>query len=560
MAKRRKSRPSDGRPPRRRNRSAGKGPVARSASLPWSERLLHARTPQERPWKYLPLALALAFAMRAVIALSGDFVLHPDEIMQYLEPAHRLVFGNGVTYWEYFYGARSWLVSGLVAGVLQIFDILGLGQPFWYVGAVKLLFCAISLAVPAGMYFFARWHFDEAAARIALLAGAFWYELVGFAHKPMTEFVASAALMGLLALCIRPALVDNPRLVWGAALLAVLAAAVRLQYAPVTLVLLGLLYLRTGRKMQLAFAATLFFLVAGIFDGVTWDGRMFHSWLTNLRVNLVLGEYRAGESPAYQFLWWLLLASAGLSLLCVAAGAANLRRYGLLFGLIALVLLAHSLQSHKEYRFIFAVIPLWLLIGADVVARYAAHGRRARWLSRLAGVVFAAVSLSGILNALPYQALVYQGFSRETGIVGFVRNQDPVFAAYRYLASASGVDAVWQTDRPYYNLPGYYYLHREIPFYDTFSGRGISRDAATVAASVSHIVSADPNLSVPGYTLEREFGDIRIWRRVAHGPSVRRWRSHTPTVVGESMEQIVKQLDANAPTAPPNMGIRFADE
>ena len=58
-------------------------------------------SPDERPWKFLLPVLALAFVARAAIALSGDFVLHPDEIMQYLEPAHRLVFGNGVTYWEY---------------------------------------------------------------------------------------------------------------------------------------------------------------------------------------------------------------------------------------------------------------------------------------------------------------------------------------------------------------------------------------------------------------------------------------------------------------------------
>ena len=80
----------------------------------------------------------------------GDFVLHPDEIMQYLEPAHRLVFGNGVTYWEYFYGARSWLVPGLVAGVLWLLDAAGLGQPVWYVGAVKLVFCALSLLIRPG--------------------------------------------------------------------------------------------------------------------------------------------------------------------------------------------------------------------------------------------------------------------------------------------------------------------------------------------------------------------------------------------------------------------------
>ena len=191
--------------------------------------------------------LALAFAVRAAVALSGDFVLHPDEIMQYLEPAHRLVFGAGVTYWEYFYGARSWLVPGFVAGILLLFDAVGLGQPVWYVAGVKLAFSAISLAIPAGMYFFARRHFDETAARAALIAGAFWYELVGFAHKPMTEFVATAPIVALLALCVRPAAAAREQALWPAALLAVLATAIRLQYAPLALVLIAIVFARTPR-------------------------------------------------------------------------------------------------------------------------------------------------------------------------------------------------------------------------------------------------------------------------------------------------------------------------
>ena len=62
------------------------------------DRLLHLQTSDERPWRFLLPVIVLAFAVRVAIALCGDFVLHPDEIMQYLEPAHRLVFGNGVTY------------------------------------------------------------------------------------------------------------------------------------------------------------------------------------------------------------------------------------------------------------------------------------------------------------------------------------------------------------------------------------------------------------------------------------------------------------------------------
>ena len=330
--------------------------------------LLHLQPGAERPWRLLPLVLALAFAVRAAVALAGDFVLHPDEIMQYLEPAHRLAFGNGIVYWEYFYGARSWLVPGAVAGILRLFDAVGLGQPWWYVDGVKLAFCALSLAIPAGMYLFARRHFDEATARIALVAGAFWYELAAFAHKPLTELVAAAPLMGLLALCVHPA-PNRPRVVAQAAALAVLAAAVRLQYAPVALLLLGIVFLRTRLKLLLVLAAAAASGAVGVFDALAWDGGLFHSYVTNVRFNLILGGMRTGESPAYQFLWWLTLAGGGLSVLSLAGSLRSPRRYALLLGLIALVLLSHSLQSHKEYRFVFAVIPLWLLIGADLVVR-----------------------------------------------------------------------------------------------------------------------------------------------------------------------------------------------
>ena len=560
---------------RNRSQAHSRGAAARrekrEQAQPWSVRLrsmldllLHSSPPDERPWKFLLPVLALAFVARAAIALSGDFVLHPDEIMQYLEPAHRLVFGNGAHFWEYFYGARSWLVPGLVAGVLKLFDIVGLGQPFWYVGGVKLAFCAISLLIPAGMYFFARWHFGETAARVALLMGAFWYELVGFAHKPMTEFVATALLVSLLALCVRP---TSDRL------LAVLVAAIRVQYAPLALLVLGLFFLRTDKKIQLVLAAATVFVAVGIFDAITWDGGLFHSYIVNIRVNLALGDLRVGESPAWQFLYWLLIANMGLVALCVLA-LPDLRRYGFLLTLIVLTLLIHSTQSHKEYRFIFVVIPLWLLVSADFVVWFASRASKGRPrmllgpTSLVLTASFAAVSLAGILNALPYQDRVYKAYSRETGIVGFLRNQDPIFAAYRYLASAPGVAAVWQVDRPYFNLPGYYYLHHAIPFYDTNTGRLIFADQEktemegmeAIAASVSHIVSADSATSIPGYSVEKTFGTIRILRRDADELAIRSWQEYAPTITDGTFTKVMRKLYPDAPIPPPNSGIRFADE
>ena len=535
-----------------------------------ADRLLHPSPPDAPPWKLLLPVLALAFLARAAVALSGDFVLHPDEIMQYLEPAHRLVFGNGVTYWEHFYGARSWLVPGLVAAVLKLFDAVGLGRPAWYVGGVELVFCSISLLIPAGMYFFARWHLGEATARAALVMGAFWYELVGFAHKPMTEFVATALLLSLLGITVRPA-PDRLRVVLTAAALAVLAAAIRVQYAPPALLALGLIFVRTRKKTQLALTAAVLLLAVGVQDAMTWGGGLFHSYVTYVRVNVAVDELIAGTSPAWEYLYWLAIASTGLAALCLVAAFTDLRRYAFLLLLVAVVLLVHSTQSHKTYRFVFAVIPLYLMVGADMLARLAARARiavRGPW-SGTAPVAlasaFAAVSLAGILNALPHQATAYQSRTGVTGRVGFLRNQDPIFTVYRHLSETPGVAAVWQEDRVYYDLPGYYHLHRAIPFYDAVTGRDafLGRDGfdlASIAASVSHIVTADQRVAVPGYSEERTFGAIRVLRRDAERVDVRLWREYSPTIDGGVFTDVVRELYPDAPPSPPNTGIRFVDE
>ncbi len=559
-----------------------------------ADALLHLRTPAEPVWRWFWPVLALAFAVRAAIALSGDFVIHPDEIMQYLEQGHRLAFGNGAVYWEFFYGARSWLLPGLIAGVLALFDAVGLGQPFWYVGGVKLVFCAISLLIPAGMYFFARRHFDETAARVALLAGAFWYELAGFAHKPLTEFVGAVLSMALLTWCVHAPRGDGPAAAWLAAFLAVLTAAIRIQYAPLALALLGLYLLRAGRAAGLhaAAAAIVFFFAVGAFDAVTWDGGWFHSYRTYLEFNLAI-DRQAVEWvwPRYQYLVWLLFLGGGLSALCTAAALLDLRRYGFLALLLSLILVPHSIEAHKEYRYLFVLGPLWLLIGAGVVARLAApaalSGRARRpahppdassgsapdrapgrapgpvWIHATAGALFAAVSLAGVLNLLPrWDEALTERFS--VGVrhpVRFLHGQDPAFAAYRWLAAAPGVRAVWDLDYDYLDTPGYYYLHREIPFYDRQAGfaNELQADLDTLRASVSHLVTVRPDLAVPGYVVEKEFGRVRILRREENEAPVRGWRDFNPTVTNLFGEGYLRRLYAQAPPPPANFNIRFAE-
>ena len=546
--------------PRRGSRAAP-GLLAARFRLPAPalavQALLHAAPASERPWTLLPLILLLAFAVRAAIALDGDFVLHPDEIMQYLEPAHRLVFGNGVVHWEYHYGARSWLVPGLVAGLLLVFDSVGLGEPSWYVDGVKLAFCAVSLLIPAGMYFFARVHFDELAARIALVAGAFWYELVGFAHKPMTEFVATAPLLVLLALCVRPA-APGAVTAWCTGLAAVLVAAVRPQYAPLALLLLAVALARGGARLHVVLAALVCALAVGVLDAGAWDAGLFHSYLVNLRFNLILGELRAGESPVWQYLSWLFVASGGVGALCFACALLRPGRYAFLLMLIAMVVALHSLQAHKEYRFVFAVAPLWLLAGADLAARAVRAGGARSVLAGIGLLGGAAACAAGIFDALPGQDRLYRAWSRETGVVSFLGARDPVFAAYRYLAEAPGVTGVLQPDRPYHALPGYYYLHRPIPFYDGMTVGLLEEEGVPLVEAVSHVVTADPGLTLAGYGPDRAFGPVRILRRERSEGHLRRWEEYAPTVIDGFTVRIMRRVVPDASDPPPRRNVRFS--
>ena len=429
------------------------------------------------------------------------------------------------------------------------------------------------------MYFGARRHLGETAARMALLAGAFWYELVGFAHKPLTEFVATMLVVALLALCMRIFAGSNGRELrsaWLAALLAVLATAIRMQYAPLALALLGLCFVGCGKaaRVHLALAVAAFFLAVGVFDAATWNGELFHSYITNIRFNMELRQTTAsGASPAYQYLWWLLLASTGASALCVAAALRHPHRHGLLLLLVVLTLIVHSAQAHKEYRYVFVVIPLWLLLGTGVVTQLAASVKRPTLVYATVGALFAATTLAGILNALPSQSAIYHGKHQpQETKVRFLRGQDPIFAAYRYLAEAPGVTAVWQLWRSYHSSPGYYYLHRRIPFYDAWvevaDGRLMMRSTAveilrqqdleTVRASVSHLVTENPNLAIPGYVVEKDFGAVRILRREQNDAPVWQWRSFTPIRTGMA-EQVIRRMDPDPPPLPPNSGISFLD-
>ena len=565
---------------------------------------LHPQPATEPHWRYLPLLLAAAFLLRAAVALSGDFVVHPDEVMQYLEQAHRLVFGAGVVYWEYFYGARSWLVPGLAAGVLWICKMVGLDSPVFYISAVKLLFCALSLLIPWGMYIFSRRHWGETAARIALLAGVFWYELAGFAHKPMTEFVATSILLALLA-----ATPLSPKESWKkfalAGAIGALAVAVRFQYAPAAglILLAGFWRGNANGRAAMAGGALATMAAVGLLEWLSW-GAPFYSYYFNAQMNLVIGAARAGESSILQMPLWLLHASGGLILAVVYGAAKSWRRYGFVLILFLVILIPHLLQNHREYRFIFALAPLWLMVAADVLAVAATKLKDSRKLYAAAAAAFSLISVAGIFNAIPLQNAIYQSFSHETGKVNFIAGQDSMFKIYRQLSADENVRGVADFTRPYFNTGGYYYLHRAVPFYtarawsqladgdpadyvshiiterETAAGDKITAARTRNGGIVQGLQTAAGVLSLPLFAAENgqlaywnvlgqkrvlddfapemKFGKTVLWK-INRDKPVREWRRYEIITAGGLEQFAEKILGDSAPIPPDRYGIIFQD-
>lgn len=561
----------------------------------------------EPPWRWLPWCLLLAFLLRAATALSGDFVIHPDEIMQYLEPAHGLVFGNTVSYWEYYYGARSWLVPSAVAAVLWLCKTTGFDSPTVYIAAVKLFFCALSLLIPLAAYLVGRRMFGEQSGRVALILTVFWYELVGFAHKPMTEFVATSLLFGLMIIALRPQRPSLPQAAT-AALFGVLVVAIRFQYAFIVGLVLLVPFIRaahTPTRIAMALAAAVAILAAGVLDYFTWGG-LWHSYWLNLQANLVLNEYRQEESSPWHFIGWLIVASGGLTLAATAALMHPHRRM-FLFILALSVLLPHMMQAHREYRFIFVLIPIWLLLFADVLTVGLEEARRSLLTARrrqIAGYIAALlVSGLGIANAIPFQYWVYEAKSQETGYVHFIRDQDTAFALYRDLAGDDSVRGVFDATRPYFNTGGYYYLHKRVPFYTLQAGN--LWNAQTAQSHVSHIIAGAPVtpggvartsggqlvmrtegdglIPLPAYISDNSLGKLVFWSSdgqasvvegftqaratdkyalwtTAQSSPVRQWTSYHIAPDNEAMHPVVERAIGNAAKSPTaNFGIQFAE-
>ncbi len=304
-------------------------------------------------------------------ALGGR--LHPDETHQYLEVAHRFVWGYGARAHEWHSGMRNVVAPGAIAAVFALARALGVDDPRAYVGLVHVVVGALSLVVVACAYDLVA-RVDRGRARTVALVLALWLPWSNLAFRTLGETFSVITLMVALRAWERPARGDLAVGAW-------LALGFVFRYpAGVFLVPFAASYaLRRDARGLARWGLGVALVVAalGVADHLAW-GRPWHSVLAYADFNLVRDRARIdyGSRPAW-FYGACLVGLAPFALLAAAARGATWRRGGMPLATALTYLAVMSALAHKEPRFFLTVVPVLVTAAGLVAPPWSARASRA---------------------------------------------------------------------------------------------------------------------------------------------------------------------------------------
>ncbi len=415
------------------------------------------------------IALAVRFA--ASMPLSQ---LHTDEIGQYLEQAHRLVFGYGIVPWEYREGMRSWLVPLLIAPPMALGSAVA-PDTTAYIVLPRMMMAVCSLSI-----LWAGWRLGRSISvmhgLVAATVAATWFEFVYMGTRTLTEPLAVAAILPAAAILLDKD--SGRRQVMLAGALFSLGCILRFHYGPTIglIVLLGVW--RHWERLGPLIAGGI--AVAGVSAAVDlWAGQIPFEWVvTNFRFNIVHDvASRFGVFPPLAYVGDYIIQwgwAGPLIILCILPA---IQHHRALFWLAILNLILHSLIGHKEYRFIFLTSTIFILlaaIGSVEIARWIKERYRpqASGLILLAPIPFWIIT-SAALAATPPRAQRWTQLNASMALTHRA-GQLPDTCGFAF-----AVKEFWTSG-------SYSALHRNVPFYlepgiDPAPGRASNRLEASKA-------------------------------------------------------------------------------
>lgn len=367
-----------------------------------------------RAWRRaLWVWLVVGLAARVQQIVSEPAYLHPDALLQALEPAFRLVWGHGAVAWEFREGLRSWAWPGLLALPMAVCKATGLATIGAGAGlspaivAVRSLVAVVDLLA---LVLTARIAWRRGGIACAWTVALLYALHPAFAVTGAQPLIEVPATLALVWACEHALCVDTCSRAHAIRLGIAMGttAMLRIQLLPAVGVLALALALRSrsgalrwdpGARVAASGAALVVLLAFAALDWITW-GAPFASVRNYLAFNLSGAAETFGTMPVGRYWRDLGLALPGLGVALLALGVAAVRREVWLAATILAVVVPHQLIAHREWRFLHPALPLALVLavlGARIVLVALADGGRAVIARRIAFALVVATAAATVL-------------------------------------------------------------------------------------------------------------------------------------------------------------------
>ncbi|KAN0137298.1 glycosyltransferase family 22 protein [Lactarius tabidus] len=411
--------------------------------------------------------LALAFAVRSLIALITRTFFQPDEYFQALEPAHFIVFGYGDLTWEWTSKPpiRSILYPALNVPIYWVLKILSLDHTFLLVAAPKVMHGFLAAGTDIWVRELARKTLGQ-----RYVPATFFLSLTSFFHAISLSRSMSNSLETTLTTA---ALSYYP---WDATVLptrsrlrkflvfVALACSVRITSAitwaflfpPLLWQLRGnAALLRMFITNTVATICVTLFLLFG-FDSM-YNGTPTLTLLSFLRVNSSSVSLFYGSAPWHYYLIQALPLLAGPALPFILHGAYLTSTQGtgslkLLLYTVIWTGIVFSFAGHKEWRFLHPMVPaMHILAARSLVSLYDRASPRPSKTTTSLGIKRTHALVLAVLSLAPALYAAFWHSSAQISVLSHLRGlPDTDLRSVGFLM-------------PCHSTPAQSHLHRRIP-------------------------------------------------------------------------------------------------
>ncbi len=466
-------------------------------------------------WRMVPWLLLAAYALRMAMALSSDYTWRIDESMQYLEQAHRAVFGYGFKPWEYEVGVRTWLVSVLPIAVLQVCSWVGFDHPDYYIPAVRIVNSSLSLAVPIGAYVLCRRFLNESTARAAFIIACFWYELIIMSPHTLAEYYATSLFFMAASLLRKDSGVFRAASV---GMLLGLAFALRVHYvfAYATFgIIIICLYRSVPVRSALVGGGIAALLAWGLLDRLTWGGW----WTSIINYYVEVNKFFANRVPVSSSIGGdlinLFIPSLGMLFVATAWGLIRIKTLFPItlpcLGILAFHLFIGYGAEYSNYQ-LFIVLCLIIMgdLSQNLFLGKIAWPHTRTFVSVAILAIFTSFSLAGHLPGMQYTEQRRNEYFFATSnsiwalrVLSRLPKDELKLVIFDSWFEAGAAD-------------GYYYLHQEVPLLlpgSNYQQALAKYNYGTIATQfASHVISDVPNC-YPSFDVVGHNGTLSVLQR-----------------------------------------------